>query len=521
MKKSQLIILSFLFFGMADFISAQQNTFSYVFYDNVQSGMQATGIVPAFGNGYLIAGTKLSAGGMVLKINSQGHAQWNRIYSLPDAEVHISGVCTTIDSSFVFFGNSYDLGTSKTEALFIKINASGDTLWSKALSHDDVIINPVTVQQADDSGFIVSGYVSQSFEPYDRAFAARLDANGNLLWTNILTVSNNTHVVYSVKQTPDKGFLLIGGYVDCSPCYSDAFLIKLNPAGAVSWSKKYTRPTSDFCFGYDFVNTSDGYICYLNSGLMKTDMEGNILWSKAYELVNGSNCINCPSPKLRITSDSSLVLLAAELYGMGSIIVKTDLSGNLLWIDDLFLSAADVIETEDEEILVLGNGPLMGVKGPGVNSPQIGIIQTSKSGISTECVHPISVNPVIDTITAGLLTFTSVAGGTSRRVYPLISSANITEFEGCVDYIGGVAETSGITGINLFPNPASSMVYLDSQDELADATLTIFDAGMRMVLQQAVNQKLAEINISDLSSGLYFVRLVTSNRAGTWKLVKK
>jgi hypothetical protein len=412
------------------------------------------------------------------------------------------------------------LGTLINSAALMKINASGDILWTKTISNTGYNLKAVSGEQTADSGFIISGYTNENTAPYNRAFVARTDVNGELLWTKIFTVGNNSHTAYSVKQTADSGFLIIGNYLNCSPCYSDAFLIKLSPSGTVSWSKKYKATSTSYNYGYDFVNLADGYLCNINSGLMKADFEGNVSWFKSYEQFYGNNCTNCPVPKLRNCSDSTYLLLRTDPWGMESSMLKTDPNGNILWVDNLFLSASDVIESNQKELLIVGNGPIMGLKGPGVFSPQIGLIQTNSDGIGLECSWPRFFTPLADTIIASAITFSEISGGTIKTISPIVASINILEYNGCVDYTGGIGELDKTKRIKVFPNPAKETVVIDSEIGYKDAILMVYNASMQLIHQQSIKEKQTVLDISKFSSGLYFVKIKSDKTVGYSKFVK-
>lgn len=520
MKKQQLLIIIILFLCISVFAQAQQNKYSRVFYDEQQNGIQANSIIPAFDNGFLIAGNGPSNNGIILKIDDLGNSLWNKTYTLSNSYFFFNGIITTNDSCYLLFGSAYNASTTNNEALFIKLNSLGDTIWSKSISQNGFNINAVSVQQTTDSGYIISGFTNDNNPPYNRIFTARLDLNGELLWSTIFTISNYDQIGYSVKQTLDSGFLIIGNFTDCSPCFSNAVLIKLTSSGMLSWSKKYHLTSSSFCSGYDFVNSMDGYLCYLNSGLMKIDFSGNILWTKSFDRVGGSNCYNCPAPKLRMTSDSAYILLTVQLYGIGSTIVKTDPDGIPLWADDLFLSAADVIESKNKELLIVGNGPMMGVKSPDIYAPQIGIIQTDSQGIGTECVFPNEATSIIDTVIASPITVATITGGIGNTIHPDINSIGIVEYTGCVDFIGGVEEDASAMNIKIYPNPAHETAIIKSEIDYKDATLTVYNTKMQIMIQQPLFKKYFEIDISGFKSGMYFVKIKTKNAVCVLKLVK-
>lgn len=522
MKKHQLLILSILSYCLPVPILAQQNTFNMVYENSPSTGIQATTITSAFDNGYMIAGSGPEFSGLVLKTDSLGNSMWAKSYGISNSIVYINSIITTKDSCFVITGSALNLNTFLNEALCIKLNASGDTLWSKTISQSGLNLTAVSVEQTLDSGYIISGYTQESDAPYNRIFAARLDVSGNLIWTNVFTASNGGQIAVSAKQTPDNGFLLIGYYTECSPCVTYAILIKLNEAGTQSWSKKYKLNASSYsyCYGYDFVNVPDGYLCYVNSGLMKTDFSGNILWTKSYVDVSGGGCINCPQPKLRQVSDGGYVLLRANSYWSSSI-VKIDSQGNPLWANYLIMDAVDVIESNNKELAIVGNGPLIGVKIPQTYEPQIAIIQTDSSGNGTDCSFLSGVDSVIDTLTASSLTVTVIAGGSGNSIYPDIHIIDIVERSGCVDVYGAISENAKSMGINIFPNPATNAFNIQSLEDFKDATLSIYNTKMQLILQQSLQQKHSEIDIAGFISGIYFVKITSNKTTGIWKLVKQ
>ena len=520
MKNHLFLIFSILFFLLPVCSQAQQNMFNKVYKNSPPSGIQAFSIAPASDNGYLIAGSAWP-NGLVLKTDSFGNTIWAKSYGNNNSGININSIIPTLDSCFVIAGNAFNTSTYKNEALCIKINATGDTVWSKTISQSGISLIAVSVQQTRDSGYIISGYSQENDPPYTRIFSARLDGSGNLIWINVFTGSINGQIAYSAKQTPDNGFLVIGNIAECSPCYSYAVLIKLNESGIQSWSKKYKLNSFMYNNGYDFVNTPDGYMCYVSSGLMKTDFSGNVLWTKSYSDVAGNGCINCPSPKLRQVSDGGYIMLKGDIFLNGGRITKTDSQGNQLWTNHVLLDAADVIETNQKELVIVGNGPLVGVKMPQTNEPQIGIIQTDSSGNAADCVFSSGNPPIIDTITTSSVTFTAITQGSSNSIYPEIKTINIDERSGCVDFIGGIAEDAETMRISIFPNPATKIITIESEKDFKEAQLTIYNSKMQLVLQQSVQQKHLEIDISGFSSGIYFVKITSDNTTGVWKLVKQ
>jgi hypothetical protein len=78
-------------------------------------------------------------------------------------------------------------------------------------------------------------------------------------------------------------------------------------------------------------------------------------------------------------------------------------------------------------------------------------------------------------------------------------------------------ETATIEGLNLYPNPVSNgKVYITSKNDL-DKEIIIFDVLGKKVLQTIINSK--ELNVSNLSPGVYIIKINENDASATRKLI--
>lgn len=78
-------------------------------------------------------------------------------------------------------------------------------------------------------------------------------------------------------------------------------------------------------------------------------------------------------------------------------------------------------------------------------------------------------------------------------------------------------ETTVIEGLNLYPNPVSNgKVYITSKNDL-DKEIIIFDVLGKKVLQTLISSK--ELNISNLSPGVYIIKINEGGASATRKLI--
>jgi hypothetical protein len=80
-------------------------------------------------------------------------------------------------------------------------------------------------------------------------------------------------------------------------------------------------------------------------------------------------------------------------------------------------------------------------------------------------------------------------------------------------------ETSVIEGLNLYPNPVSNgKVYISTKND-SEKEIIIFDLLGKKVLQTLMSSK--ELNISNLNSGVYIIKINEGTATATRKLIVK
>ena len=78
-------------------------------------------------------------------------------------------------------------------------------------------------------------------------------------------------------------------------------------------------------------------------------------------------------------------------------------------------------------------------------------------------------------------------------------------------------ESSIIEGLNLYPNPVNNgKVYISSKND-SDKEIIIFDVLGKKVLQTMISSK--ELNISNLSPGVYIIKIDEDGATATRKLI--
>lgn len=75
-------------------------------------------------------------------------------------------------------------------------------------------------------------------------------------------------------------------------------------------------------------------------------------------------------------------------------------------------------------------------------------------------------------------------------------------------------DTFSKEGFSLFPNPVTDVLYVKSDSEITSITISNVSG------QEVLKSKSSKINVSDLSKGIYFARVVSGEKVAVKKLVK-
>jgi hypothetical protein len=241
--------------------------------------------------GYIIAGCNPIHGGVhdiyLLKVDSLGDTLWARTYGGPDDD-NIRSVQQTMDGGFIMVGWTDSYGAGSDDAYVVKTDSLGDILWSRTLggSNYDWAYD---VQQTEDADYIIAGNTSSYGNGESDLYLIRLDSTGDTLWTLVYGGSDYDEVT-SIDLTSDGGYI-IGGYTWNWETPADCWLLKTGPDTAVSGAPviEWMSHPKDFILHPAYPNpfnptTTISYDVPVQ-GLLKVNIY-NVLGQKTAELVN-------------------------------------------------------------------------------------------------------------------------------------------------------------------------------------------------------------------------------------------
>ncbi|TFF86627.1 MAG: hypothetical protein EU551_01065 [Promethearchaeota archaeon] len=175
---------------------------------------------------------------LLMKVSSQGNILWNYTWN-SDASNNDKVYSAVIDNNNNIYlgGISYNLTTSKTNALIMKYNSSGSLVWNRTwggiLDNDNA--NDIGL---DFNNLYLIGTTNSYGSGKEDAFIAKYDLNGQLIWNKTFGGTENdrgsgftvdsSHNIYFTGNTENFG--AVG---------RDIILVKYNSAGTRLWNTTF------------------------------------------------------------------------------------------------------------------------------------------------------------------------------------------------------------------------------------------------------------------------------------------
>jgi hypothetical protein len=191
--------------------------------------------------GYIITGDtdSFGAGGKdayLIKTDADGDTLWTRTYGGTGEETGWS-VQQTSDGGYIIAGDTDSFGAGSYDVYLIKTDASGDTVWTRTYGGTGVDLGGA-VQQTSDGGYIFAG-MTDSFGAgsYDM-YLIRMDASGDTVWTRTYGGAG-VEAGGSVQQASDGGYVFTGYTSSFGAGSEDVYLVRTDASGDVVWTRTY------------------------------------------------------------------------------------------------------------------------------------------------------------------------------------------------------------------------------------------------------------------------------------------
>ncbi|HET6993057.1 MAG TPA: T9SS type A sorting domain-containing protein [Bacteroidia bacterium] len=513
-------ILFFLsIFSAGTFLNAQtvfQKAISIPFSANPYFDISS--ISPCSDGGYIFSISSNYSEAGLMKTDANGAVLWSKKFISDSAYVspvsYCVGECT--GGGYYFLGGDYE-SNYNFDNFFIKMDASGNTIWTKEFQANLAMEGTPSVFQEPNGDFLIS-------TPGMVMGVTRLSSTGNVIYQKRFGVdpNNSTKVPPAGAAMGTDGGMLITSYM------TGLGLVKTDASGNIQWTKDYND--NSFSSNYypgGVVATSDGGfvisgIDFMNNDmfLIKVDASGTIIWRKLFSSVmqpEPTGLTQAPNGNLQVTG--------TDYYSGHGFAMQFDASGNFLSggtigdpnMQDIFFTSLAIHSCSDNGMIVGGLCENMTT-----STMATSIFKTDASGNLGCEYHPVILTDVSGSFALPVDAQTTVyqtnvtAVANQQPIYAITSSPIETDF--CLLFSVNEQPENGIS-LSAYPSPLASgeNLHLNVSGIEGTSVISIFDANGKVVKQ--LNQELPgnqnttlEISTGDLSAGIYLVRITGTDQ---------
>lgn len=408
---------------------------------------------------------------LISDANSQS-VYWERTYG---SRLYEEGkkIISTADSGFLVVGSTSGYGAN-SDVYLLKVNKYGNFLWHKWYGGFNVDL-AVSVKELPDKGFIVCGN-SNSFGStgYD-FYILRVDSTGNIIWENNYG-GYDWDFADEIALSPDGGFVIAGTTFSYGSGGSDIYLIKINASGTLLWDTTYGGSGNEEGRGIAIDPAGNIYIAGAISSigygnydayLLKIAPNKDTVWTKYF-----GSAAEDKFNDVIFTSDSFIVA-AGYTKGNNSTtdtyLLKTDTNGTIVWVENSLVPATSewvetIAENKLKGFLTVGT---YNTGTTGVN--EIHFMQWTKNGIFVRGGSRGGTYDDFGYSGIALADSGYAFVGTTESFGNGNTDIFIARFDSLLNPINSVTisvqEQVELNNLCVFPVPASEMVFVFAQQK--------------------------------------------------------
>jgi hypothetical protein len=490
----------------------------------------ARALVPTTNGFFVIGGTDSHDGDIsynhgeddiwLLSVDTTGNLLWEKSFGGSNSE--IATRIFSYDNDYLIAGGSNssdgDISNNPYEVSsywITKIDSTGAIIWDRIVGGNgrDELWNATL---ANDGSVVAVGYTSSSdgdittyYGLYDM-WVIKINNDGSTDWD--FTIGTSSHdYAQAVIQTSDGGFLIGGssmvegtGNITCVPhsTKGEAVLFKLDSNGVEEWHQCYGGSDDDGVSR--LIEIADGYVFTAFGRSDDGDLEGS------------------------------------GWHGESDIwVVKTDFSGNILWQKCFggsdYESGTNIFELSDGSLMIFGRTKSFDGDisfNPSLSSDRysIWVLKISSEGelIWEQCIGGIGKEFVLygvhqksdhEYVVAGEMTYSpSYDVDCSNHINNGLKDYWIFHL---TDITISVEEKQPIPQFSIYPNPAQTILNCQLSGLTDRCCIKVVDLHGRALLLKNIpkDHTNIQVDVSEIPSGIYFVRLFTETGVGSSKKV--
>ena len=513
----------------------------------------------------------------VVKLNNSGGIEWQNTIG-GSGEDYMYSIQQTTEGGYILggwsssgiSGDKIEAGLGSYDYWVVKINSIGGIEWQNTIggSSDDKLFS---IQQTSDGGYILGGNSSSgifadkteaSSGSYDY-WVVKLNSGGAVEWQNTIG-GIGYEELSSIHQTTDGGYILggnsgsgiSGDKIEAALGSADFWVVKLNSSGSIEWQNTIGGSGDDSLFSIQ-QTTDGGYILGggSSSGTSGDKTEASLglfdYWVvklEGYCIPTTEICNTLDDNCNGIIDDGVMETISISASGAttfcqgGSVILTASHSGTFLQWKKNGVNIAGATGTtytatktgdytcQTSSICGTGTSVLIHItvnKNPSASISTGGATTFCAGGSVTLSETPIGGSTYQwykgPTAITGATSTTYIATTTGNYKCKVTKTATgcfknsntITVSVPCREENNAVENT-----FSIFPNPVFNFITIET-DFATEKTLYITDAFGQIMQKIITSENIINIDLQNIASGIYFIKVEDGINSVTKKFMKQ
>lgn len=503
----------------------------------------------------------------ILKLTSQGSLIWIKKYNNErnsgnmtlDSQdnILVSGVAYNTTVDFDLDSGIYTIPGFLNGFFITKLDSSGNMLWASSINTDYSTANEILTDQAGNiyscGGFNNVDSVDMDPGPgvhlvHDQGndgYVLKLNQSGNFMWAGIFGGFGSS-VCNDLAMDASGNLTLIGIFsqeLDLNP-FNDtlmtvlglpqnSFMCKINMCGYYAPPINISSCDTVWYDNIAFTSTGIHYITYTDiSGCDSIIVLNIVINPNSFTTIQITGCDTIIFNSLIYTTSGTYTLAFQSAAGCDSIIQLVLVINNSS-SSSFSINACDSLAFNNQVFYTSGNYQVVLASSSGCDSIillTLSIININTtvvvSGITLSSQQPTGTYQWVDCMNG----FTSIPGAINPIFTPTVNGLYaliIISQNGCTDTTACIPVTSVgndefINSIKseLVPNPVNDLLYINFHLYLKNIEITFSDLTSKVIRKENyyhINEII--INLSDLSEGIYLVKIEGENFIETKRIV--
>ena len=194
-----------------------------------------------------------------------------------------TSIVQTGDGGYAIAGITYSYGAGGHDSWLVKTDGAGNIQWNRTYGGTNSDYGQAIVQ-VEDRGYAIACRTDSFGAGGFDFWLVKTDSAGNIQW-NQTYGGKNDDAAYSLAQTSDKGYAMVGCTRSTGAGSNDFWLVKTDSVGNMQWNRTYGGVDSEQ--GNCVIQASNRGYALAGSGydlwLIKTEVESGVAWTDSTE----------------------------------------------------------------------------------------------------------------------------------------------------------------------------------------------------------------------------------------------